>query len=136
MARTHAHRCELSLNGVDLMAGCGLRRLEASNRGVCVASVNPPYEPRASCFDTTVQGDGAEKLASWIDSVPLGANVLLASCSRLAWAHSLANLTAAFAAKLGASDVPTRLDDAYALVGVQSMLAPRVPLDALTMIAS
>ena len=114
--------CELRVNGVDMMQGCGLRRLEASNTGVCVALVNPPYAPRASCFDTRIQGDGAEKLASWIRAAPLGSQVMLASCSRLAWAHSRDNLTSVMAT-LGAANTPARIDDAYALIGIKSASA-------------
>ena len=39
-------------------------------------------------------GDGAAQLAAWIDAVPVGATVLPASCSRLAWAHSRTQLPA------------------------------------------
>ena len=111
--------CSLIVNGVDLMRGCELGRLEASYRGVCAALINPPNTPRASCFDTTLEGDGAEKLGSWISAVPIGANVVLASCSRLAWAHSRTSLATALAS-LGATNPPTRIDDAYVLVGIKS----------------
>ena len=100
------------------MSTCGLHRLVASNDGVCAAVINPPEQPRVACFNTKVQGDGAEKLASWIKRAQAGASLMLASCSRLSFAHSLDNVTTALQS-LGARDPPTRIDDAYALVGIK-----------------
>ena len=44
--------------------------------------------------------------------------MLLASCSRMSWAHAIANVSHKLAS-LGAADPPSALDDAYALVGVK-----------------
>ena len=49
--------------------------------------------------------------------------MLLASCSRLAWAHNR-NALGASLATLGARNPPARIDDAYALVGVKGATAP------------
>ena len=45
------------------------------------------------CFDTKTAGAGGPLLGAWIDSLPTGAPVLLASCSRMAWAHARANVS-------------------------------------------
>ena len=118
-----AHPCSLTVNGVDLMSGCGLNRLVVGRDGVCAAVLDSPNRPRAACFDTRVQGEGADQLASWIDNVPQGANVALVSCSRLAWAHNREALATSLAL-LGAQDPPTRVDDAYALIGIKGASAP------------
>jgi hypothetical protein len=120
---TNAQSCALSVSGLDLMHGCGLNRLVVGRDGVCAAVVNPPNKPRAACFDTKTQGQGAEQLASWIDTLPQGASVMIASCSRLSWAHNRAALATSLAS-LGALNPPTRIDDAYALVGVKGASAP------------
>ena len=115
--------CVLTANGLDLLQGCGLNKLVVGRDGVCAALIDPPNKPRAACFDTKTQGEGAEKLASWIDGLPTGASVLLASCSRLSWAHNREALATSLRT-LGALDPPTRIDDAYALVGVKGGTAP------------
>lgn len=61
---------------------------------------------------------GAASLSSWIDALPYGGSVLLASCSRLAWAYDLDRVGYALG-NLSAADPPSRRDDAYALVGVK-----------------
>ena len=89
----------------------------ASNR-LCV--------DRLTCLPTlssSWQGDGAEKLASWIDALPDGASAMVVSCSRLSWPHNRNNLASALA-KLGATNPPTQIDDAYALVGTRGASTP------------
>jgi hypothetical protein len=113
----------MSINGLDLMTGCELNKLVLGRDGVCAAMIDPPHRPRAACFDTKVQGQGAERLASWIDELPLGATVIVTSCSRLSWAHNREALAEALAT-LGALDPPSRIDDAYSLVGVKGATAP------------
>jgi len=122
-AATSTATCALSVNGLNLMSSCGLDRLVVGRDGVCVAAINPPDRPRTACFDTKTQGQGAEKLASWIDALPLGTQVMIASCSRLSWAHNRNNLTSVFAT-LGARNPPTRIDDAYSLVGFKGATTP------------
>ena len=85
--------------------------------------VNSPYPPRAACFDTKAQGDGAEKLASWIEVVPPGASVMVTACSRLAWAHNRDDLATSLA-MLGALNPPTDISDAYALIGMKGASSP------------
>ena len=115
--------CQMWVNGVDLMAGCELNKLVVGRDGVCAALIDPPNKPRAACFDTKTQGAGAEQLAAWIDTLPVGASAMVVSCSRLSWAHNRVNLAASLRT-LGALDPPTKMDDAYALVGVKGAAAP------------
>lgn len=115
--------CVLTANGLDLLEGCGLNKIVVGRDGVCAALIDPPNAPRAACFDTKAQGEGAEKLAAWIDTLPMGASVMVASCSRLSWAHNRDNLANSLRS-LGAQDPPTRIDDAYALIGVKGATAP------------
>ena len=122
-AATSAVPCALSVNGLDVMPGCGLDRLVEGRDGVCAVVVDPPHKPRAMCFDTRTPGVGAPQLASWIDTLAHGATVALASCSRFAWRYDRDGLATALA-MLGATDTPTYLDDAYALVGVKGASAP------------
>ena len=110
--------CALSVNGLDLMNGCGLNKIVVGRDGVCAVVVDPPNKPRAACFDTKTQGQGAEQLASWIDSLPVGASVMLASCSRLSWAHDRDSLATSLSA-IGTQSPPTRLDDAFAIIGLK-----------------
>ena len=110
------------VNGVDLFTSCGLGRLSRSV-GVCAALVDAPNPPRVACFDTTAPGAGVEGLATWIDDAPLGAPILLASCSRLAWQQDLDRVAAALGA-IGTNSTPTNIDDAYAVVGVKGGAAP------------
>ena len=114
--------CALMVNGVDLFTSCGLGRL-ARSVGVCAALVDAPNPPRAACFDTTAPGAGVEGLATRIDDAPLGAPILLASCSRLAWQQDLDRVAAALGA-IGTNSTPTNIDDAYAVVGVKGGAAP------------
>ena len=53
--------------------------------GVCAVSVDTASQPRTACFDTKTEGDGADKLAAWLDGLATGTPVMIASCSRLAW---------------------------------------------------
>ena len=122
-AATTSGSCALSANGLDLMAGCGLENLVIGRDGVCAALIDPPNQPRAACFDTKTQGQGAEQLAAWIDTLPGGATVMIVSCSRLSWAHNRDALATALA-NLGALAPPTRIDDAYALIGTKGASAP------------
>ena len=115
--------CVMTLNGVDLLAGCELNKLVVGRDGVCAALIDPPNKPRAACFDTKTQGAGAEQLASWIDSLPVGASAMVVSCSRLSWAHNRDALATSLRS-LGAQTPPSRIDDAYALVGVKGAASP------------
>ena len=115
--------CIMSVNGVDLLEGCGMNKLVVGRDGVCAALIDPPNKPRAACFDTKAQGEGADQLAAWIDTLPIGASVMVTSCSRLAWAHNREALATSLAS-LGALNPPTRIDDAYALVGIKGATAP------------
>ena len=118
VAATSSTSCALLVNGVDMMAGCGLESLVVGRDGVCGVVVDLPSKPRAACFDTKTQGQGAEKLASWIEQQPTGASVMIASCSRLAWSHNRDDLAASLRS-IGGGNPPTAIDDAYALVGVK-----------------
>ena len=122
-AATSFDSCDLTLNGLSLISGCGLDKLVVGRDGVCAAVIDPPNSPRAACFNTKVSGDGAQKLASWIDALPTGASAMIASCSRLSWAHDRTNLATALKS-LGALNPPTSTDDAYALVGVKGGTSP------------
>ena len=75
LAATSLESCAMSVNGLDLFAeaGCALDRLVVGRDGVCAAVVDFPSVPRAACFDTKNEADGAGQLASWIDSLPFGA---------------------------------------------------------------
>jgi hypothetical protein len=145
----------MSVNGVDLFGatGCGLDRLVVGRDGVCVAVLDPPALPRATCFDTKMgaSAEGAGQLASWIDRLPHGAIAMVVSCSRLAWAHSREQVRSRSAPgpaasapaspmdhicissfgqvatalqQLGASTPPDRLDDAFALIGTKGGEVP------------
>ena len=48
---------------------------------------------------------------------------MVTSCSRLAWAHNRESLATSLAL-IGARNPPTRIDDAYALIGVKGASAP------------
>ena len=122
-AATTFESCDLTINGLSLISGCGLDKQVVGRDGVCAAVIDPPNSPRAACFNTKVSGDGAQKLASWIDALPTGASAMIASCSRLSWAHDRTNLANALG-RLGALDPPTSIDDAYALVGVKGATSP------------
>ena len=120
-AATTTQSCAMTVNGLDLFAGCGLDRLVTGRDGVCVAQLgagetNP--QPRAACFDTQTEGEGVEQLAAWVDKLPDGAPVLLVSCSRLAWRYSLERVSEVLES-LGGLDPPAYLDDAYALIGAK-----------------
>jgi len=115
--------CAMSVNGLDLFSGCELDKLVVGRDGVCAALIDPPNKPRAACFDTKTQGAGAEQLASWIDTLPQGATAMVVSCSRLSWAHNREALATSLK-KIGALDPPTRIDDAYALVGIKGAATP------------
>ena len=124
-AATTSDSCAMAVNGLDLFSsatGCALDKLVVGRDGVCAALIDP-YAPRAACFDTKTQGEGAEQLASWIDALPQGASAMIVSCSRLSWAHNRNDLATALA-KLGALNPPTRIDDAYALVGTRGASTP------------
>ena len=114
ISATDSTRCQLNVNGVDLIKSSGLDRSHVATRGVCVALIDVPSKPRAACFDTTTL-DGTEQLVTWIGQLPPGAPVMLASCSRMSWAHNVAEVGTAIK-RLGGLDPPTQLDDAYALV--------------------
>ena len=125
-AATTSDTCAMTVSGLDLFSdamGCGLDRLVVGRDGVCAAVLDPPHKPRAACFDTKTQGDGTEKLASWIDALPQGSTALIVSCSRLSWAHNRDSLAESLA-KLGAVNPPTRVDDAYALIGTRGASTP------------
>ena len=124
-AATTTETCELMVNGLNLFGdtGCALDRLVVGRDGVCVAALDPPNTPRATCFDTKNSAAGAGQLASWIDGLAEGATVMVVSCSRLAWAHNTGELAVSLAA-LGAADLPTHIDDAYALLGVKGAAVP------------
>ena len=81
-AATTRTDCKLEVNGLNLMDGCGLHRLISSNDGVCALAISPPALPRASCFNTKTQGDGAEKLASWIRGLADGTPVRTSAAPR------------------------------------------------------
>ena len=121
-AATSTAPCALSVNGLNLVSSCGLDRSSAFD-GVCVAVVDQPNAPRTACFDTRTEGAGAGQLASWIDALPTGTPVVLASCSRLAWPFSRTELGVSLA-QLGALAPPTYTDDAYALVGIKGGATP------------
>ena len=118
-----ARECSMRVNGVDLFEGCGLNQLVVGRDGVCAAVINSPDAPRAACFDTKTAGVGLEQLVSWIDELPEGAPVMLTSCSRLAFVHNRQRLGVALK-RLGAVDPPTRIDDAYSLVGIKGASTP------------
>ena len=122
VAYTHGGACKLYANGVDLLGTCGADRSAAYLAGgVCVASLDTTgiTEPRTACFDTKVAGQGTDQLAAWVEALPVGTPMMLATCSRLAWAHNRANISTALAAALGASSPLSDISDAYALVGVR-----------------
>lgn len=57
-AATSSATCSMTVNGVDLFSdvtGCGLDKLVVGRDGVCAALIDPPYAPRAACFDTKTQ---------------------------------------------------------------------------------
>ena len=124
-AATSSSSCVMSVNGVNLFAGCGLDRLVVGRDGVCVAALDVAEvgSPRAACFDTQTVGAGTEELAAWVDRLAVGATAMVVSCSRLAWRHSRQSLGPVLAS-LGALDPPTYLDDAYALVGTKGAASP------------
>ena len=122
VAYTHGGACKLYANGVDLLGTCGADRSAAYLAGgVCAASLDTTgiTEPRTACFDTKVAGQGTDQLAAWVEALPVGTPMMLATCSRLAWAHNRANISSAFAAALGAGSAISDISDAYALVGVR-----------------
>ena len=85
VAYTHGGACKLFVNGVDLLSTCAADKTAAyMGGGVCAAAIDTASEPRTACFDTKVEGQGAEQLASWIDTLPQGASVMIASCARRA----------------------------------------------------
>lgn len=113
----------MRLNGVDLFRSCGLDRLVVGRDGVCAAAVNEPNEPRAACFDTRTAGLGAEQLFSWIQEQVQGTTVMVVTCSRLAFPFNRDRVAQAMR-MIGALDPPTRIDDAYALIGTKGGSAP------------
>ena len=126
VAYTHGGACKLYANGVDLLGTCGADRSAAYLAGgVCVASLDTTgiTEPRTACFDTKVAGQGTDQLAAWVEALPVGTPMMLATCSRLAWAHNRANISSALAAALGAGSAISDISDAYALVGVRGATA-------------
>jgi hypothetical protein len=128
-AHTDAAGCSLKVNGVDLLSSCGADRTAAYlNGGVCAAVVDSAAAPRAACFDTKTAGKGADQLAAWAERLPAGSPVMIASCSRLAWAHNRDNLVAALNGTLGAMQATgsglSSSSDAYAVVAVRGGSAP------------
>ena len=124
-AATTFDSCAMSVNGVDLFAGCGLDRLVVGRDGVCVAQLDGEEvgAPRAACFDTQAAGEGINELASWVENLPVGATAMVVSCSRLAWGHNRERIGLVLA-RIGALNSPKFLDDAYALVGTKGATAP------------
>ena len=131
-AATTLDSCALTVNGVDLFAGCRLNQIVVGRDGVCVAQLNGASQslraaqsnaPRAACFDTRAGPSGAAELAEWIEALAPGAIAMVVSCSRFAWGHELARLATAFGA-LGALNPPENLDDMYALVGAKGGAVP------------
>ena len=56
-AATSSSDCALTVNGLDLLSGCGLNNLVTGRDGVCAAFIEPPGAPRAMCFNTkTIDG--------------------------------------------------------------------------------
>ena len=125
-AATTFDSCAMTVNGLDLFAGCGLDRLVVGRDGVCVAHLDATGEapglPRAACFDTQTEGGNAE-LASWVNNLPVGATAMVASCSRLAWGHNRDKVGSVLAS-LGALNTPMHVDDAYALIGSKGTSSP------------
>ena len=115
--------CSMSVNGVNLMGTCGLDRIVVGRDGVCAAVVDSTNPPRAACFDTKVAGAGIEDLASWIDGLQEGVSAMVVSCSRLSFPHNRDRLATALQ-KLGALDPPSRIDDAYSLIGTKGGVRP------------
>ena len=122
VAYTHGGACKLFANGIDLLGTCGADRSAAYLAGgVCAASVvTSGAEPRTACFDTTVAGLGTDQLAAWVEALPIGTSVMLATCGRLAWPHNRANISTVLNTALGAAATISDISDAYALVGVRS----------------
>ena len=128
-AATTLSSCSMSVNGLDLFsdAGFGLNRLVVGRDGVCVAMLDSGTSgtmlPRAACFDTQTEGEGAEQLAAWIDTLPHGAMAMIVSCSRFAFTFNLQQLAESFAL-LGALGTPRYSDDTYALIGMKGAATP------------
>ena len=134
IAYTHGGACKLLANGIDLLGACGADRSAAYLAGgVCAASMvtSGGAEPRTACFDTTVAGQGTDQLAAWVEALPLGSAVMLATCGRLAWPHNRPNISSALGAALGAQSTISDISDAYALVGVRAVSVASVSAAAL-----
>ena len=125
-AATTAAPCSLAVNGVELLSACDTDKMAAYlDGGVCAASVDTASQPRTACFDTKTEGDGADKLAAWLDGLATGTPVMMASCSRLAWPFNRDEISTRLTSSLGATaSVLGDVSDAYAIVGVTGATAP------------
>ena len=94
------------------------------------ASVSPFKRTTStgSKFDTKTAGKGADQLAAWAEGVPVGAPVMITTCSRLAWAHNRDEVALALQRTLG---WPAKLDRVVAAAEAQQLQDREAFMDQL-----